>query len=124
MAQGSREVFMKVIARITVVVAALTLMKTTTVLAQADAAATYAQKCAMCHGKAGAGDGAAAAALNPKPPDFTTAEFQKARTDEALVAVISDGRSPMMPSYKSQLSADEITALVAHLRTLGTPEGQ
>lgn len=115
---------MKVIARITVVVAALTLMKTTTVLAQADAAATYAQKCAMCHGKAGAGDGAAAAALNPKPPDFTTAEFQKARTDEALVAVITDGKSPMMPSYKSQLSADEITALVAYLRTLGTTEGQ
>ncbi len=115
---------MDVVTRIGAVVGVLTIVGSATAVAQVDAAATYAQKCAMCHGAAGAGDGAAAAALNPKPPDFTAAEFQKTRTDEALVAVITDGKSPMMPSYKSQLSADEITALVAYLRTLGPAEGQ
>src|SRR3954468_15765210 len=34
-------------------------------------AALYAQNCASCHGVAGRGDGAAAAALNPKPVNFT-----------------------------------------------------
>ncbi len=114
---------MQVMVRIVAVAAVLTLVGSATARAQADAATTYAQKCAMCHGKAGAGDGAAAAALNPKPPNFTTAEFQDARTDEELVAVITDGKSPMMPSYKSQLSADEIKALVAYVRTLGKSEG-
>lgn len=119
-----REVFMKLFGRVVAVVLVLGLVASATAFAQTDAATTYTQKCAMCHGKTGAGDGAAAAALNPKPPDFTAAEFQKARTDEALAAVISDGKSPMMPSYKTQLSADAIKALVAYLRTMGKTEGQ
>ena len=47
-----------------------------TVAAQAkvdykDAAATYfKQKCVVCHGDHGAGDGPGAAALNPKPRAF------------------------------------------------------
>jgi len=86
--------------------------------AQADAATTYAGKCAMCHGKVGAGDGAAAAAFNPKPTDFTTAEFQKGRTDEQIAAAIKDGTGAMA-GFKGQLSAAQIKDLVAYLRSLG-----
>ena len=85
---------------------------------QGDAAKTYAGKCAMCHGVAGAGNGAAAAALDPKPTDFTTAEFQRGRTDEEIVAAIKDGKG-VMPAYGSQLSAEAIKGLVAYLRSFG-----
>jgi mono/diheme cytochrome c family protein len=122
-ARQSLEVPVKVVSRIVAVMVVLNLVASATVSAQADAATTYAQKCVMCHGKTGAGDGVAAAALNPKPPDFTTAEFHKARTDEALIEVVTNGKSGMMPAYESQLSADEIKAIVAYLRTLGKPEG-
>jgi mono/diheme cytochrome c family protein len=86
--------------------------------AQSDAAKTYAGTCAMCHGKAGAGDGAAAAAFNPKPTDFTTTEFQKGRTDEQIAAAIKDGKGAMA-GFKSQLTAAQIKDLVAYLRSLG-----
>ena len=33
--------------------------------------AVFAQYCGSCHGAAGKGDGAGAAALNPKPKDLT-----------------------------------------------------
>jgi mono/diheme cytochrome c family protein len=86
--------------------------------AQTDAAKTYADKCATCHGKAGAGDGAAAAAFDPKPTDFTKTEFQKGRTDEQIATAIRDGTGAM-PGFKSQLSAAQIKDLVTYLRSLG-----
>lgn len=86
--------------------------------AQTDAAKTYADRCAMCHGTSGGGDGAAAAALDPKPTDFTSAEYQQSRTDEEIAAVISNGKG-VMPAFKSQLTAEEIKQLVGYLRSLG-----
>lgn len=85
---------------------------------QEGAAKTYAGKCAMCHGVAGAGDGVAAAALTPKPTNFTSAEFQASRTDEQLAAAIKDGKGAM-PAYGSQLSGEAIKGLVAYLRSFG-----
>lgn len=83
-----------------------------------DPAATFASKCAMCHGKGGGGDGAAAAALNPKPTDLTSAEYQESRTDEQIAEAISAGKGAM-PSYSTQLSKDAIDGLVAYIRELG-----
>jgi len=37
--------------------------------------ASYDQMCASCHGAAGKGDGAAAAALNPKPKDLSDKKY-------------------------------------------------
>lgn len=85
--------------------------------AQDDASATFAQKCAMCHGKAGAGDGPAAVALTPKPPNFADPNVQAAVTDEALAAAITNGKGSM-PAYKEQLTPQAIKAMVAYLRTL------
>lgn len=80
--------------------------------------------CVPCHGATGAGDGAAAAALNPKPRNFTDPAWQKAVTDESLEKVIlgggpAIGKSPLMPPNPN-LKDDPQTLkdLVAFIRTL------
>lgn len=59
---------------------------------QKDAAATYfKQKCVVCHGDHGAGDGPGSAALNPKPRAFGDATWQKSVTDEVIAKTIIEG---------------------------------
>lgn len=58
--------------------------------------------CASCHGTSGKGDGPGAAALNPKPRDYTDAKWQASVTDEQLEKIILKGgigvgKSPTMP---------------------------
>ncbi len=80
--------------------------------------ALYGSLCATCHGDAGKGDTPVAAALDPKPADFTESAFQKGRTDEELAKVITEGRN-LMPGFGSQLSRVQINALVGYVRSLG-----
>jgi len=59
-------------------------------------------RCAMCHGKAGKGDGPNGVTLNPKPQDLTTKEWQKSVSDAQVRSVIlkgggAVGKSPLMP---------------------------
>lgn len=63
----------------------------------------FAQRCGPCHGTSGKGDGPGAAALTPKPRDYTDAAWQKSVTDEQLRKTIlyggaAVGKSPMMPA--------------------------
>jgi cytochrome c553 len=44
--------------------------------------AKYDANCVGCHGATGKGDGAAAAALNPKPGDMTDGKAMKALSDK------------------------------------------
>ncbi len=69
--------------------------------AMAEAKSVFATRCAACHGASGHGDGAAAAALNPKPRSFADQDWQESVTDEHIVKVIveggmSVGLSPLM----------------------------
>jgi mono/diheme cytochrome c family protein len=75
--------------------------------------AIYKSKCAACHGADGAGS-----AMGTKlgVHDFHSADVQK-QTDAALTEIIATGKNKM-PSYAKTLKADEITALVAYVRTL------
>jgi cytochrome c553 len=62
----------------------------------------YATVCSMCHGAEGKGDGQAAAALNPKPRDYTDAAWQASVTDEEIKKTIllggqGVGKSATMP---------------------------
>ena len=91
--------------------------------ALADGASDYATYCATCHGASGAGDGAVAASLDPKPADFTTAEFWTGRSDEDVKKAIADGgaaigKSPRMAAYGAMLSAEQIDAMVVYLKTM------
>jgi cytochrome c6 len=80
----------------------------------ADGAAVFTGKCAMCHGKTGAGDTGMGKSM--KLRDFATADVQK-QTDADLAKIVSDGKGKM-PAYKGKLSDDEIKGVVAFIRTL------
>jgi mono/diheme cytochrome c family protein len=78
--------------------------------------ALYSTYCTPCHGKKGSGDGPAAAALNPKPADHTSAKVQ-AESDGTLFWKLSEGHSPM-PAYQAVLTATQRWDLVNYIRTL------
>ena len=84
--------------------------------------AVYQQTCLMCHGAKGKGDGPAAAALNPKPMNFTDASrMSKISLDTRVKAVTeggaSVGASPMMPAFKDTLSPKQIQDVVTYVST-------
>lgn len=78
----------------------------------------YAAQCATCHGAAGKGDGAAAAALTPKPRNFTSGEWTRGGTPSQVYTTISKG-SPgtAMPPFDT-LSAKDRWALAHYVRSL------
>ena len=90
-----------------------------------DGAALYQDRCASCHGKTGHGDGEYAALLTPRPRDFTAGRFKfrttetgSLPTDDDLAKTIGDGlHGSSMPSWKPFLSAEQIRALVAQVKT-------
>ena len=71
--------------------------------------------CVSCHGPMGKGDGPAAAALPPKPANWTSAAIQK-ETDGELFWKISNGRGAM-PPWK-HLPEQERWEIVNYIRTL------
>ena len=85
--------------------------------------------CWTCHGKTGAGDGPAGAALNPPARDFSTGDFKfdadkdgTPGTDTDLAMIIKDGAqkyggNPSMTPW-AHLGDEAIADLVAYIRTL------
>ncbi len=71
--------------------------------------------CVSCHGAKGKGDGAAAAALNPKPADWTSKKVQD-ESDGSLFWKISNGRGAM-PPWK-HLPENDRWAVVHFIRSL------
>lgn len=93
--------------------------------AKAQADTVWQQRCSTCHGPGGKGDGPAAAALTPKPRDFTSADWQKSVTDEHIEKVIVEGGQAvglsMLMTANPDLASkpDVVQALRAHVRSLG-----
>jgi mono/diheme cytochrome c family protein len=59
-------------------------------------------RCGACHGTSGKGDGPGAAALNPKPRNYSDKAWQASVTDEQIKKTIvyggaAVGKSPNMP---------------------------
>ncbi|HWW87765.1 MAG TPA: c-type cytochrome, partial [Vicinamibacterales bacterium] len=87
-------------------------------------ARVYAERCAICHGPDGKGNGPAAPSLIPRPRDFTlglfkykSTPFGSLPTTADLEAVIADGLpASAMPYFKDLLSADQIHAVADHVR--------
>lgn len=80
----------------------------------------FAQRCSTCHGASGKGDGAAAAALTPKPRDLSSADWQKSVTDEHIDKIILGGgavvgKSPMMPPNPDLASKPDVVHALRQL---------
>lgn len=85
--------------------------------------AKYDMLCSACHGATGKGDGAAAAALNPKPRNFQDAGYMGKKSDADLAKVIKQGgtatgMSPVMPPWGSSLNEQEVANIIAYIRSL------
>ena len=86
----------------------------------ADAKDIYTNRCTVCHGATGKGDGDGSAALDPKPRDFTSDEWQASVTDEHLQKIIvyggaGVGKSPTMPANPDLDAKPELVAELVKL---------
>ncbi|MEO6096042.1 MAG: c-type cytochrome [Fibrobacteria bacterium] len=82
--------------------------------------------CVACHGAEGKGDGVAAAALEPKPRNFTDAAYMKARPVATLRQVITEGGqsvglSPIMVGWKASLTGDQIESVLKYVQSFSKP---
>src|SRR3989338_2542414 len=85
----------------------------------AAAAKLFAGKCGSCHGKDGKGNPATAKMSKGAPAALDLSdEGTQDKTDEELIGLTSQGKNKM-PAFTGKLSAPEIKALVAYLRSLG-----
>jgi mono/diheme cytochrome c family protein len=71
--------------------------------------------CSVCHGDDGKGQTEEGKKKGAR--DFTNARWQDKVDDARLVRSVTKGHEKM-PSFEKKLSADEIKALVAEVRTL------
>ena len=77
----------------------------------------FFKHCKACHGNKGDGKTFAANVLNPPPKNFTSEKSKQQLTEKRMIRSVTDGRkgTAMMP-WKSQLTADEIYAVVDYIR--------
>jgi cytochrome c553 len=81
---------------------------------------TYKSMCASCHGEKGDGAGAAAAALNPKPTNFTDPANADRLTPEYVYNVTKNGgasvgKSPLMVAWSGSLKDDQLRDVAAYV---------
>ncbi len=79
---------------------------------------TYKERCTVCHGVNGDGNNFVATVLDPPPKDFTSAESKKQLTLKRMIRSATEGRpgTAMMP-WKDVLSPEEISAVIAYIRS-------
>ncbi|MDD5262178.1 MAG: cytochrome c [Methylacidiphilales bacterium] len=80
----------------------------------ADGKALYDANCASCHGKDGSGNTPMGKKFGLK--NYQDAGVQAALDDATATKVIQDGKDKMK-AFKDKLSADDIKAVIAHIRT-------
>lgn len=91
---------------------------------KAEAVEIYENRCTVCHGKTGKGDGDGSAALDPQPRDFTLAEWQESVTDDHIQKIVvyggaGVGKSPTMPANPDLDAKPEVVKeLVVYVRNL------
>jgi len=78
----------------------------------------YEQRCAVCHGPQGRGDGPEAPFLSPRPGSLVSAGTS-VKSDADLLAVIANGKPrTAMPAWKDLLTDEEQRDVLAYIRTL------
>jgi cbb3-type cytochrome c oxidase subunit III len=79
----------------------------------ADGAAIFKKNCTMCHGA----DGKGFSAL--KTPNFTDPKWQSSTKAKEMREVIKNGKKgTAMPAFGGQLKDEEISAVIAYIRSL------
>lgn len=79
----------------------------------------FSLQCAVCHGAQGKGDGPGAAALNPKPRDFTSGYWRYGGGVARVFKTIGEGSPGTAMASFSNLSVKERFALAHYVRSLG-----
>ena len=85
----------------------------------------YGDRCVLCHGAQGGGDGPASRGLVPRPRNFADASWQESKTDEQIGKAITGGGSavglsPLMPPNPDLDGRPEVRAeLVKLIRGFG-----
>ncbi len=74
----------------------------------------FKTSCAVCHGNTGAGDGAAAMALNPRPKDFTRRLFKTSYLKEILQQGVPGSAMPPFPGFSDQ-DLESLSAYITNL---------
>jgi len=72
----------------------------------------YEEKCQLCHGVDGKGDGPAAVALTKQPKDFNSRDFWTPDVDKKIADTVRNGHSPM-PAF--DLTDEEIKAITDYM---------
>lgn len=81
----------------------------------------FAKQCANCHGATGRGDGATAARLTIRPPDWSRDPWRRvdtARADETLARIIKFGLPGSPMAGHEYLDDGEVVSLARHVRSL------
>ena len=79
----------------------------------------FKERCILCHGPEGKGNGPGGAALNPKPRNFTDHAYMSTRTDDQLSETIHNGKGAMPPWGKSGILSDaDIKSAILKVRSL------
>ena len=89
----------------------------------ADGKKVFEANCSACHGATGKGDGAASAALNPKPRNLSDPKYMSQRSWVDLHKVIAEGGantgfSALMPAWKGTLKKPQIDNVLAYVLSL------
>jgi mono/diheme cytochrome c family protein len=90
-----------------------------------DAKTLMADRCAVCHGENGDGQGPTASSMNPPPRNFHDPKWQKSVSDKTIAKAIVDGGSAVgvgasMPGNPDLASRpDLVAAMVKQIRAWG-----
>lgn len=77
----------------------------------------YSKNCSVCHGEKGDGRSRAQGSLNPPPRDFTSAAAKTDLSIERMITSVTYGRADTaMAGFKTQLSKEDISAVVDYIR--------
>jgi mono/diheme cytochrome c family protein len=80
--------------------------------------AVFHQRCELCHGPNGMGDGPGGAALNPKPRNFHDKAYMSTLSDDQIVNTIMNGKAGTgMPPWRGIVSESEAKSLVLKVRS-------
>jgi cytochrome c553 len=93
--------------------------------AHAQASSIISDRCTVCHGDNGDGQGPSASSMSPRPRDFHDQKWQKSVTDQTIAKAVMYGGSAVgvsaaMPANPDLVSQpDVVAAIVNQIRAWG-----